>query len=99
MRAEPMKDWEVRAALIALGWDKDTLATRLDINRTSVQRWLTPAYTVPEHVAAWLRELVAAKRGGDVEQFNALVAALPNGWRGKNHVRNKRADPTYPAHG
>jgi hypothetical protein len=80
---------ELRVMLESLGWDKDILSRHLGINRTSVQRWMSGVYTVPEHVAAWLGEVFAAQRAGDMARYNGLIAALPEGWKGANHVRNR----------
>lgn len=72
---------EMRLTMQRLGMANETLATRLGINPSSVQRWLSGVYTVPEHVAQWMRELSDLDRSGDAAAYDQLLNALPRGWQ------------------
>lgn len=75
------------------GWaDQDLLAERLGIQQSSVQRWCSGVNPVPEHVAAWVRELAAlAPKGDPAVAYWAVLHALPKGWaNGGDNERDKR---------
>lgn len=77
-----MTNAEFRRCMTALGWDNTTLAARLGVQRSSVQRWSNGAYTVPEHLAAWVKELSDLAAAGETDRYDAVLEALPNGWQG-----------------
>jgi hypothetical protein len=79
---------QLKRIMVGLGWEREMLADRLGIQPSSVQRWVSGVYTIPEHVADWLRDLIDAQRAEDMGRYNRLLAALPNGWQGKPNVRN-----------
>ena len=91
-----MTNAEFRRRLKALGWDNTSLAAHLRIQRSSVQRWSNGAYTVPEHVAAWVKELSDLAAAGDDKNYNRVLEALPHGWQGAtNNVRNNESRPDH----
>jgi predicted transcriptional regulator len=92
-----MNNAEFMARLRTLGWDNTNLAHHLGVQRSSVQRWCNGAYTLPEHIAEWVKDLSDAHAAGEVDRYNQLLAALPNGWQGKADVRNNRY-PTRAGH-
>lgn len=69
---------EFRAALTMLGWGERSLATRLQVNRRTVERWAAGEIEIEPRVARWLAELT-----GQVEHDRAAAVAahpLPEGW-------------------
>lgn len=78
---------EFRARLAALDWDMTSLAGHLGIQRSSVQRWCSGVYDVPEHVAAWVDELAKLTEAGDAAGHDRLLNQLPKGWEGRPNVR------------
>jgi hypothetical protein len=85
-----MNNAEFMARLRTLGWDNTNLANHLGVQRSSVQRWVNGEYTLPAHVAEWVKDLSEAYQAGDDDLYNRLLAALPHGWQGKADVRNNR---------
>lgn len=76
-----MADRDIGVIMRRLGLTQVSLAARLGINQSSVQRWLSGVYRVPEHVAQWLRELSDLDRAGDDAAYRQLLNALPRGWQ------------------
>ena len=86
-----MTNAEFRHCMAVNGWDNTTLATHLGVQRSSVQRWSNGAYTIPDHLAAWMKELADLAAAGDTDRYNAVRQALPNGWQGdKPNVSNRK---------
>ena len=67
-----------RAALTVLGWGERSLATRLQVNRRTVERWAAGEIEVEARVAGWLAGLA----GQVADDRAAAIAArpLPDGW-------------------
>jgi hypothetical protein len=88
-----MTNADFARCMAVLGWDNTTLAARLRVQRSSVQRWHNGAYTIPDHLAAWMTELADLAAAGDDDRYNAVLEALPNGWQGDkpNVDDNQRA--------
>jgi hypothetical protein len=64
MQHEPqaMTGEELALCLTTIGWSARRLALLLHIDESQVRRWLYGRYTIPTHIARWLRQLAACHK-------------------------------------
>jgi hypothetical protein len=84
---------EVLAKLWQLGWEYDTVAAEMGVDRLTVSRWNCGALA-PKHPQLWrLQELSEPELAADVMARIARVKALTAEWRRLDKVWRKTKDP------
>jgi hypothetical protein len=66
---------ELADLLARCQWSHGELARRLDVRLSTVTRWLSAEYRLPDSLLPWLRAMAKAQ-----EELRAKIAPTPPGW-------------------